>query len=70
MLSDGFDLHRCLSLEKDGGEISDFSHDRLKRGKWMARGGQSVLSFHHNNSAKMSERLARLLRIAQYSPES
>jgi hypothetical protein len=23
-LSDGFDLHRCLSLEKDGGEISVF----------------------------------------------
>jgi hypothetical protein len=36
----------------------------------MTRGGQSVLSFHHNNSAKMPERLARLLRIAQYSPES
>jgi hypothetical protein len=35
----------------------------------MTRGGQSVLSVHHNNSAKMSERLARLLRIVQYSPE-
>jgi len=33
MLSDGFDLHRCLSLEKYGGEISDFSHHPLKRGK-------------------------------------
>jgi hypothetical protein len=31
-LSDGFDLHRCLSLEKDGGEISDFPHDQLT--KW------------------------------------
>jgi hypothetical protein len=33
------------------------------------RGGQSVLPLHHNNSAKMSERLARLLRIVHYSPE-
>lgn len=32
MLSDGFDLHRCLSLEKDGGEISDFSQDQLEGG--------------------------------------
>ena len=33
MLSDGFDLHLWLSLEKGGGEISDFSPDQLKRGK-------------------------------------
>jgi hypothetical protein len=33
MLSDGFDLHRCLSLEKDGGEISDFSHHLRKNGE-------------------------------------
>jgi hypothetical protein len=35
----------------------------------MTRGGQSVLPLHHNNSATMSERLARLLRISKYSPE-
>jgi len=35
----------------------------------MTRSGQSVLPFQHNNSAKMAERLARLLRIVQYSPE-
>jgi hypothetical protein len=40
-LSDGFDLHRCLSLEKGGEEISDFSHDQLN-GEINDAHGQSV----------------------------
>jgi hypothetical protein len=61
-LSDGFDLHRCLSLEKAGGEISDFSPDWLKEeNEWR---GAANRFFHHDNSAKMSERLVRLLRIS------
>jgi hypothetical protein len=35
----------------------------------MTRGSQSVLSFHHNKSAKKPERLVRLMRIVLYSPE-
>jgi hypothetical protein len=31
MLSHGFEFHRCLSVEKAGGKISDFSPDQLKR---------------------------------------
>jgi hypothetical protein len=40
----------------------------LNKGK-LTLGGQAVPSLQHNNSARMSERLAWMSRIAQCSPD-
>jgi hypothetical protein len=69
MLSDGFDLHRCLSLEKDGGEISVFLRRLLKRGEMNDARRPVGSVFPSAIQSKMFERLSRLLRIVRCSPE-
>jgi hypothetical protein len=64
MLSDDFDLHRGLSVEKKQEEISGFSRRLMNNGE-MNDARWSVGSvFPSAIPAKTSERLVRLLRIA------
>jgi hypothetical protein len=72
MLSDGFDLHRCLSLEKDGGEISDFSHHLRKNGemndaRWP---GYPVFFLQFNPRFLKDYANHSVLRIDWYSSEN